>query len=675
MRVRASVRARHDPTEMTRESTPGARRSIGAVRGALLAALAVTIVHAVVLSVTRPPTVDRLVVRALHHAYDTGQQWALALVAGVLASAGGRLSSRWFGGSVAVLVALSALLSVALSSDLSIFVERFASPALADAVEGGIVIATAAATVGGWYLAVWVARGRFASVPFVLGLGGLVGHSFALTGDYPGVHLALVIGSGSVLAGAAAGLPAPAWLPATLPRLAWAAVVGLAGWSVTVRPSNAVLVEMLRNEGSVVAPIVSRLHAARGASGARFYDDPRWLVSRRDAADVPPTDVARAIRDPIVLLITIDALRFDLLDHPRHRAALPVLSELAKHSVRFTEARSPGAQTVYTLGAVFSGVYFSQQYWSKGAPNPSAAVRNGLFPHEDDTPRFPELLQRAGVRTVTPASAVWLVNEVGIVRGFDEQRFIDPKRSGEKYTFAPALTDAAIRRLKRTPRGESLFLFMHYLDPHAPYNRGRGEGSPFDRYLAELSYVDKQLGRLLATLTRAKLDDRTVLIVSSDHGESFGEHDAHYHATTLYDDVLRVPLLVRMPGVEPRSVETPVSLIDLGPTILDVFGLPTPGRFMGESLLGLIHGRPSTPSRPIVAEGRLKKSWVFADGRKLIVDDTTGLVEIYDLKRDPRELHNLAEEDASTDARVASLRAFFEAHRIRRRGYVTPLRR
>jgi arylsulfatase A-like enzyme len=158
--------------------------------------------------------------------------------------------------------------------------------------------------------------------------------------------------------------------------------------------------------------------------------------------------------------------------------------------------------------------------------------------------------------------------------------------------------------------------------------------------------------------------------VSADHGEAFGEHATFQHTKTLYDELVRVPLLVRGPGVAPRAIDTRVGLVDLGPTILDLFGVETPASFEGQSLVPLLKGGAPALDRPLVAEGRLRRAMYLPDGLKVIEDDRRKTVEVYDLGRDPGELDNLFDRDPGrSDAAVATLRAFFTAHRSTRAGY------
>jgi arylsulfatase A-like enzyme len=239
--------------------------------------------------------------------------------------------------------------------------------------------------------------------------------------------------------------------------------------------------------------------------------------------------------------------------------------------------------------------------------------------------------------------------------------------------------DRAIERLTAA-KGRRVFMHMHFLDAHYPYNRALTEGEPFDRYIAELGLVDKEIQRLRRALQGLGLTSKTAILISSDHGEAFGEHRTWRHAVSVYDELLRVPLFVIAPGITPRSIDVPVSLIDLGPTILDLMGLPTPGIFMGQSLEPFLRGQDPALSRPVVADSsRLLQAMLFAgdDGLlKIIRDKRRGTVELYNLTTDPGELQNLyRESDPASRAKIAMLNVFFQAHTLREGGYSPPFGR
>jgi arylsulfatase A-like enzyme len=520
---------------------------------------------------------------------------------------------------------------------------------------------------------------RFVAIAAALGAGAL--NHWILLNDYPGAHFYLAVSAVAIGVGAISGAIPPwrrggfARTPARAAKLrAWAAALGqaaLALWaacSLVARPTAAVLSELFKTSGSVVAPLFAGVLSRFSARRASIPTDSKvWFQSRLGLSPVAPSDPRLLTANGIVLLLSIDAMRADVLADPKHAGSLPTLTALRRESIEFTQARSPGSQTVYSLSTLFAGTYFSQQYWT-----PMANLEDrSLWLPEDTTVRFPELLTAAGVPTVTFAAAVWMRNAWGVVRGFSEEQFV-PTRT--KYASAVEVAGPAIERIRRHGDGP-LFLFVHFLDPHAPYDRGAVTGTPFQRYVGEIALVDKELQRIREALEEKGFMDRAAIIVTADHGEAFGEHGTTAHATTLYEEQIRVPLLVRVPRLRPRKVDQPVSLVDLGPTVLDLFGQPTPGHVMGQSLVPILRGERVTLTRPIVAEGRLKRAMIFPDGYKVIADDRSGVVEAYDLRKDPGELHNRCGEDPEADRRIDVLRAFFAAHTIRRTGYKVPYRR
>lgn len=628
---------------------------------------------AAVLVATPSRPVPPIAVRAWHHVYDAGQLLAIGLLSAAAVEAWARWGprARWAGYAAANAVAL-VVGALVLPDDVIGAAEKLGGEEGAAYASVGLVAAIAlvvpvASLVGRLFARPWVR----AAAPVLLVAAAVLNHR-VLPKSYPGGHLYAMWAAAAFAASAMAGATWPAWPAGAAGR--WGAralracAALIAAFSCVVPPSNAVLFELVRRPGAIAAPYLAEAQRAIGDDGAIADVIPpksrEWFTSRRSAPAVPPSAPRLLPKDGIVLLLSVDALRADLLTGRARENKLPNLRRLRDESVWFTAARSPGSQTVYALSTLFSGTYFSQQYWSK--------KKGALWPHQDDTVRFPEVLRDAGVATVTFAGAVWLVNEFGVVRGFGEQRVISVP--GSKYAPAEALMDAIVERLAAHGEGP-LFLFAHFLDPHAPYDRAGTRGSAFQRYLGEVALVDAQIGRLREAIEQQGKADRTTLVITSDHGEAFGEHGTTTHATTLYDELLRVPLLIRTPGVKPRRVERPVSLVDLGPTVLDLFGAPTPGTFMGQSLVGFLRGRDPELTRPIVAEGRLKRAMVLPDRTKVIVDERSHVVELYDLARDPDETKNVFDASDERDRnRLGTIRAFFEAHTIRRPGYRVPYR-
>jgi hypothetical protein len=637
---------------------------IGGVRAVLLAVCILILVNAIVLTalVELPPHGWQQ--RGLHHLFDAGQHLAVGLAAAfviALCQRAGLTGRR----GLLVLAAISLVVGAAtLVDDVRGFAHDLL-PAAPAAALWGIVALVSAGVVMSALVGSWLSRPSWRWLAVAGGTATLLVNHLVLEDDYPGAHLYLAIYGVTVIGFAISNAHLPAWWSRASPALPWIFAAGIATFTVVVPTGNTLLLSMLRVEGSVVTPFLARLKQASRDSEVSFPVEWEPWFRKRDAAPlIKPRKPRPFPEHPIVLLFTIDSLRADILGDRKYDHRLPELAKLRDESLDFVAARAPGSQTVYTLAQVFMGTYYSMQYWT------GRVGSRDLWPHEDDMVRFPELLAAAEIPTVNFATTIWLGNPHGIVRGFTEDTHIEP--NGTRYTLTAQTVPRIIQRLEEH-EGGPLFIYSHALDAHYTVSPRRAS-DPFERYLVNLELVDDAVGQLRATIDRLGLADRTILIISSDHGEAFGEHDTTRHRSTLYDELLRIPLLIHAPGIKPRTIDTPVSLIDIGPTILDLFGQPTPGHFMGQSLAAFLRGREPKLTRPIIAEGRLKKAMLFPDGHKVIVDDRHHTSEVYDLRRDPGELENLLDARPRASERVQVLRAFFDVHEIEREGYQVPYR-
>jgi membrane-anchored protein YejM (alkaline phosphatase superfamily) len=268
---------------------------------------------------------------------------------------------------------------------------------------------------------------------------------------------------------------------------------------------------------------------------------------------------------------------------------------------------------------------------------------------------------------------LWLLNSYRVAAGFDEETTLDGNnKDRSKHVHSGRLLPAVEQRLRQGIAGPN-FVVFHLMDCHAPYDSGSVKTGPMKgRYLSELERLDAELLAFRDVLAAQPFGQRVTWIVSADHGEAFGEHNTQQHATSVYDEQIRVPLWIKVPGVAPRTVSEPVGLVDLGPTVLDLFGAATPGSFMGQSLVPLLRGEPVTLTRPIAAEARLRQTLVFADGMKAIRDLTNGGRELYDLKADPGERNNLI--DQGDKKYQALLDLFFDTHQNPRYERTAPWR-
>lgn len=599
--------------------------------------------------------------------HESGHMLLLALLSGSVVWVWTRVvpprGQRW--SDLAILVAGLIVAAWLLPPDMEGFLAR--QRAAGSVVPWGAVVTVSAA------LALVVAA-NVRRLPTWLRVGALVG-GLALAGlqrvvqplDYFGAHAFVSWIAATAVAGAITGAPLPGWLRGVSPRRRTVAIVvlwGLAVSSIVIPPSRAAWVQMSRSPG---VPIISEIASVRSREiDQRLVAElgPWW--QRRDG--LPPTEASEPpllSPDTIVILLTVDALRADVVNSGQHDGALPTLTKLRDSSASFTHARTPSPSTATSITTMLSGRYYSQLYWSK---NESKRWQGRILPHLDESVRLPELLADGGVRTIHLIAGHGLDHSSGISKGFQVLQ-----KTRRNYGGARELMTMLLGQLKRVGDGPA-FLYAHFHDPHAPYSSAGKHGTPYERYLREVALVDKQLARLLTFLEARELTDRTLLILSADHGEAFGEHGMKYHARSLYDELLRVPLLFHHPAIEPRKIDENVGLIDVGATILDLMGQPTPGHFMGQSLVPFLRGQEASLSRPIAADsGRRMQSVIFDDGIKVIVDLRRGTQEVYDLHADPAETRNLVDESGPrSEERLDGLWLFFDAHTLQRPGGYTP---
>ncbi len=370
-----------------------------------------------------------------------------------------------------------------------------------------------------------------------------------------------------------------------------------------------------------------------------------------------------------LLVITIDTLRADRLDEAR----MPRASELAKRSVRFTRAYAQAPNTPRSFPSFLTSRLPSAVKWASrnvNFPVAAASTAGGY-------PTFFEELAKAGLAPIGVFSHFNLKQESGIATGFTAWENDGALTLHDSNTdiSAPRITARVIEKLKGLGKSKQRFaLWTHLFEPHSKYmehaefpTRSSGMRGLEEKYDGEVSFADKHIGLMLDALRAAGLAENTIVVVMADHGEAFGEHRfagerMYFHGQTLYDELLRVPLVIHVPGLAPRTVELPTMLIDLGPTLIDLFGAEPPGSMQGRSLVPAMQGAAMS-ERPVYAELLPAPSWdhkwrvAISGGYKLLDKQSEGSVELFDLAHDPTEQKNLADADAS---RVRELRALFQ---------------
>ncbi len=357
-----------------------------------------------------------------------------------------------------------------------------------------------------------------------------------------------------------------------------------------------------------------------------------------DTSPKPPADATS------VVLVTIDTLRADHVGaYGADFARTPTLDALAAEGVLFETAITATPLTLPSHATLFTG-----------QDAPQHGVRhNGTFRLAEEATTLAERFQAAGWSTGAFIGAVVLKARFGLAQGFD---VYDDDVQGKKSApggfverTAGEVVDAATAWLDRTEG--PFFLWLHVYDPHMDHRAPEPFASQFpDRpYDAEIAYTDAQMGRLVEHLrARGRLDD-TLVVMTSDHGESLGEHGERTHSTALYDSVLKIPLILRGPGLPAgRVVPGVVRLKDVAPTILGQAGLPALEASDGVDLTPRF--RAEAPGEPLTAYSEtlatlLDHGW--APLHSIRTDEwlyvRSPRPELYAVEEDPRQLDNLVD--------------------------------
>lgn len=372
-----------------------------------------------------------------------------------------------------------------------------------------------------------------------------------------------------------------------------------------------------------------------------------------------PADV---VSDYNVIFVCFDTVRVDHLGfHGHSNDTSPYLDALAAESWVFEDAVAPSATTRLSIGAVFSGRYPSGVDWISRARVDDVAESNVFMA---------EIFRDGGYQTFGVVDE-WLPRFVPTMRqGF--AKYEPAYRVGtwrdHGHRAGPFVAAKALSLMVGRDMDEPYFLYLHYEAPHHPYTRHPDlrdfGGRTIDRYDAEIAYADHHLGLLMDTFEVEGWLENTVIVFFSDHGEEFHEHGNDFHSRALYEESLRVPLLVHVPGQTPGRFAGRVSLIDILPTLLDLTGqsdddLRLHGRSLLHRTLGEEGGREGDEEggdRPILAElevgvGRPDDlAALYQEDHKLIWNVSTGEMELFDLAKDPGE-----EEAVDDDGLRASM--------------------
>jgi choline-sulfatase len=347
-----------------------------------------------------------------------------------------------------------------------------------------------------------------------------------------------------------------------------------------------------------------------------------------------------------VLMITVDSIRADMpwAGYPRDIA--PVMTAFEKKAVSYTRSYAISSYTAMSLAGLLAGRY------------PGELERSGYFfsSYPNSVLMFPELLQKAGVRTFT-AHAHFYFDRAGFKQGFDIYELLPgltTDNTTDKNITSPQHLELAKKLLSdKANTDKTFFAWFHFLDPHDQYMPHEGIGpygkSSRDKYDAEVTFVDQHVGKLLSFVDQQPWGKDTAVILSSDHGEAFGEHKMYRHGFEIYEVLVRIPLMIRAPGATPRRIDAPRSAIDLGPTILEFTGAPSEPSFHGKSLVPEVYGKTEEDRDVIVDLPRTSdndRRRALIHGRyKMMSYGDDEVFSLYDVVADPLEDKDLRKTD------------------------------
>ncbi len=381
------------------------------------------------------------------------------------------------------------------------------------------------------------------------------------------------------------------------------------------------------------------------------------LFARQQMISGPPPTLVQPLPPPIegnnpnIVFVLLDTLRADALAvHGGDPSLMPRLNRFFADSYRFTDVVSSAGWTRPSVASFFTGL-LSEEHGARLITDPLTA----------DNITLAEILKQRGYRTAAFVANVAAVNrDFGFAQGFDTFKEFDTL----PYARAEEVKRYLLRWLAATPTaGASWFLYLHFLDPHEPYLSGKEprvktRQSYLRAYREELKYLDRELGEVLDALQRS-LRGPTLIFITSDHGEEFFEHELFGHAYTLYDEVLRIPAALY--GVEGVGGEITVPLESR-----DFFDLLV-GSAAGELAVDDWSRRKARDRRYsslyFGSEGRLFlrpylrhvcTRTLEEEGFKLIWSAYGDTYELYDLRHDPGERHNLAAVEPERVARMAT---------------------
>jgi arylsulfatase A-like enzyme/Flp pilus assembly protein TadD len=368
----------------------------------------------------------------------------------------------------------------------------------------------------------------------------------------------------------------------------------------------------------------------------------------------PPTEVTTAtpvIQKPNLLLITIDTLRPDHLGaNGYNKIQTPVLDRIAQNGILFRDAVCQTPLTLVSHSSIFTGLN----------PNVHGVRDNAYFTLSSTHKTLAEYLKENGYTTAAFIGSAILDRRHGLGQGFDWYSHYQPTIivGNESQRRAEEVVSEALDWIQKSNTQNPIFMWLHLYDPHSPYNspepfHSQYAAAPYD---GEIAYTDHVLGVLFAQLEQQGFMGNALTVIIGDHGESLGEHKELDHGYYVYDATIKIPLIISWPGhLKSRIVTQQVREIDLLPTIAELVRFPANGSVQGKSVTRLMNGQQMDVQPAYVESYTPKLYYGWSELVSIRSGDWKYIQapepELYNLKEDPNELHNLITE-RSDQARV-----------------------
>lgn len=378
------------------------------------------------------------------------------------------------------------------------------------------------------------------------------------------------------------------------------------------------------------------------------------------------------IKQPNVLLVVVDTLSANHI--PAFNKDIKIesnfINNLSKNGLTFQNAYSTSSWTKPTITSILSGLYPREH----GVGTLTGSLSN-------DVKTLPNYLKENGYQTLAVISHTILDEKSNILKGFDFVKNVNP-HNPHAAIVANTVTDTVIKKLNERDKNKPFLMFAHYFDPHYNYQDHKSIDYTDPKYKGkvtsglhiiklrdlafndedktqlnnlyheEITYTDRALERLYNYLKENDLLENTIIVFTADHGEELLDRDWIGHTKTLYNELVRIPLIISANNIKPKEVMNNVSQIDILPTLLNLLNIDN------SSLNGVDLTKPVKPNRMLFQEVIFQSSRhvkdankisVINDNNKLIKDRTTGVKEFYNLKDDKGEKHNLILDSAYKD--------------------------